>query len=212
MAMLPYMSVYSSEKNFLPTGYHGIGDVNVMARYAFVNHFGDRVDSRLSAGAGVELPTGKYQQQLSDGTIMHNYQPGSGVVNVIGILSGGVRTHKYGTAFTASYRYNGTNKLGYHRGNAANINIEVFRDIYAGKIRVLPKLMMLLENSSRNLLKDLPYSGNTARKFVFAGCGLDVYYRQLMLSVAGQIPVFQEITHGQIEGKGRTQISVNYIF
>jgi hypothetical protein len=212
LGVLPYLSARTSEGTLSQSEFNGVGDISLMGRYAFVNHFGKKVDARLSAGGGVELPTGRSNISQSDGTIMHIYQPGSGSVNFVAILSGGLKWAKYGAAFTAAYRLNGTNKLGYHRGNGENVMLEIFRDAYINKIRILPKISVSAESSRRNLLNDLPFIGNTSRSFVFAGAGIDVYYRHLMINIAGQLPVFQEITHGQLESKNRLQVSANYIF
>lgn len=211
MAGLPYIQTFIKRNDEMII-YKGIGDANLMARYALVNYFGKKIDIRLSVGGGVELPTGKHNLKETDGTLSHVYQPGSGSWNYLGMISGGIRNLKYGTFFNVAYRHNGTNELGYHRGNSVMGNIDFFKDMYVGIVHCLPKFSIFGEINQRNRLDGLPYSSNTARNFVFSGVGIDIFYKHLFFNTAFQLPVYQKLTHGQLEAKGRFQASINYIF
>jgi hypothetical protein len=211
IAALPYIQTFV-KRNIATAHYQGVGDVNLMLRYALLNYFGEKFDVRLSIGGGVELPTGKYNLAETDGSVSHVYQLGSGAFNYIGMISGGLRNSKYGTFFNIAYRHNGINALGYHRGNATMVNIDFFKDMYVGKIHCLPKLSVFGEVNQRNRLDGFPYINNTARNFVFGGVGVDVFYKKFYFNNAIQLPVYQNLTHGQLANKGRFQAAINYIF
>ena len=211
IAVLPYIQTFV-KRNAEISNYKGVGDVNLIARYAVINYFGKKMDIRLSIGGGIELPTGKHNLKETDGTLSHVYQPGSGSFNYLGILSGGIRNSKYGTFLNVAYRHNGTNNLGYQRGNSTTANIDFFKDMYIHKVRCLPKVSIVGELNQRNRLDGFPYINNTARNFVFGGIGVDLFYKHLFFNTAIQLPVYQKLTHGQLGSKGRFQASINYIF
>lgn len=212
IANLPYNQVWVSRTDNTTEQYQGIGDASLLGRYALINHFGKKIDIRLALGAGIEAPTGNYQIKNSANQIPHVYQPGSGSTNYMLLMSGGVRNKNYGINFNTFYKHNGTNDLKYHRGNTTALNIDIFKDMYVGNVRVMPKITSNAEFNGRNRLDGFPYVNNTARNFIFSGIGTDIYYKKIFFNISAQKTVYQKITHGQLAAKYRLQTSINYIF
>lgn len=190
----------------------GLGDINLTTRYALINKTG--LDNhRLSVGATVELPTGKYNQVSEDGEIFHARQVGSGATNLVLSASYGFKRQTWGFQTVGSVKLNGENKLGYHRGNSLNGAIDVFyKKKITKNVDLIPRIGASFETADRNRLNGINYDLNTSRSFALGNVALDVYFQKVFVSIAYQKPLSQTLELGQLTNKGRVSASVNYLF
>lgn len=190
----------------------GWGDVNLTTRYAIINKTG-LMNHRLSVGATLELPTGKYNQTSDDGEIYHSRQTGSGTANIVLAASYGFKHQRWGFQTVGSVKLNNENKLRYRRGNSLNGAIDVFyKKKLTEKVDLIPRIGASFETAERNRLNGINYDLNTARSFALGNVALDVYLPKVFFSFSFQKPLSQTLELGQLENKGRLTASVNYLF
>ena len=190
----------------------GLGDVNLTTRYAIINKTG-LMNHRLSVGATLELPTGKYDQTSEDENLYHSRQMGSGATNVVLAASYGFKRQTWGFQAISSVKLNNENKIGYRRGNSFNAVLEFFyKKRIKDKFDVIPRIGSSFETAERNSLNGINYDLNTSRSFLLGNAALDIYFSKIFFSVAFQKPLQQTLELGQLENKGRLMASVNYLF
>lgn len=190
----------------------GLGDVNFTTRYAIINKTG-LMNHRLSVGATLELPTGKYNQTSDDGEIYHSRQVGSGATNVVLAASYGFKHQRWGFQTVGSVKLNNENKIGYRRGNSLNGAIDVFyKKKLTEKADLIPRIGASFETADRNRLNGINYDLNTSRSFALGNVALDLYLPKIFFSFSFQKPLSQTLELGQLENKGRLMASVNYLF
>jgi hypothetical protein len=212
ITMLPMGQFRQHTEGVISDNIKSLGDVNLTARYALINRTG-KDNHRLTVGATVELPTGKYNQISGDNTLYHARQMGSGATNLVLAVSYGFKRQTWGFQTVGSYKINGTNPLGYHRGNSLNGGLDFFykKKIFK-KVDFIPRLGVLGETADRNRLKGINYDLNTSRSFLLGNAALDVYFAKTFISLSFQKPLSQTLEIGQLENKGRIMASLNYLF
>ncbi|MBL7813835.1 MAG: hypothetical protein JNL70_02430 [Saprospiraceae bacterium] len=212
IAVLPMGQFTQNTEGVLSDKIKGLGDMNLTTRYALINRTG--LDNhRLSVGATIEFPTGKYNQISEDKTLYHSRQTGSGATNFVFSLSYGFKRQTWGFQTVGSYKINNENPLGYRRGNSLNGALDVFYKKKVFKnIDVIPRLGIAGETANRNQLNGINYDLNTSRSFLLGNVAFDVYFSKTFISLSYQKPLSQTLETEQLANKGRMMISVNYLF
>ena len=212
IAAIPMGQFSQYTEGVLSDKIRGLGDVNLTTRYAIINRTG-LMNHRLSVGATLELPTGKYNQTSDDGAIYHSRQAGSGATNVVLAASYGFKHQRWGFQTVGSVKLNSENKIGYRRGNSLNGMIDVFyKKKLTEKVDLIPRIGASFETADRNRLNGINYDLNTSRSFALGNMALDLYFPKVFFSFSFQKPLSQTLELGQLENKGRLMASVNYLF
>jgi hypothetical protein len=195
----------------------GINDLSVQINYNLINTTFDTsrvhtVQHNLLIGAGVKLPTGKYQQRnKQDAMYQENFQTGSGAFSYLASIIYNVRYRKVGLNADVNYIYNTANELKYAFGNQFTASLGAFAWLKKGQFSFLPNTGVFYEKLDRDIRNGVynSLSGGYALNY---NLGTDVYYKSVFIGATFQTPIVQEIGSDQIKYKAKYMINVGFLF
>lgn len=190
----------------------GLGDVNLTYNYSF-----DLDGHGAWVGAGLALPSGRWDVRGSDGGLIHNMmQPGSGAVGLI--AEAGADIHFGDSPFSFHPRggvlWSGTNPLGYKRGTRVDYELGT-RYKVADSVGLSLDLVGFIQGmDSTNGTID-PISGqvafqnpelsladdvnNTGGEFLFLAPGIRVNPSEnIFLGFQYRLPIYQNVRGTQL--------------
>lgn len=199
----------------------GINDMSLQLNYNLINTTFDTsrvhtVQHNLLVGAGIKLPTGKYQQRYQDGKYkdqmyQENFQAGSGAFSYLGSIIYTLRYRKVGLNADVNYIYNTENELKYAFGNQLTSSLTAFAWLNKGSFSFLPNTGVFYEHLDRDIRNGYynSLSGGYALNY---HAGLDVYYKSVFLGMVVQSPLVQEIGSDQVTYTAKYMINIGFLF
>ena len=198
----------------------GLGDISVIGYYQLFNsQRGEEERKGLvqSAwiGAGVKLPTGKYNPAEKNITAsqQNSFQLGTGSTDfsVHGMYD--IRLKDAGINVNTSYKLNTANTYGYKYGNKFTLNMLGYYKIRLSKsISIAPNTGVLYEQSA----KDEKVKGisvwETGGHSLMGTAGLEVALGRIGLGANYQTPLQQQLGEGKIKARDRGMVYVSFSF
>ncbi len=193
----------------------GIGDISAQANYILFNS-GDSIFTKfkqtLTFGAGIKLPTGKYENPEIGQLVNPNFQLGTGSIDYQLNLNYTIRYRKLGLNTGLRKKFNGTNPKNNHRfGNQFTASTQLFWWQNFSKFSVLPTLGMDFEHAQPNTFEGY-YQRHTGGKATFLNLGTELYFRYFSAGLTWQKPVSQALAQGEIIAKNRLSAHLTWIF
>lgn len=209
------LSVYAS----LPFHFHekktlqgdinisGIGDLNLMGIYQFLNSKGNI--HQLSGGIGLKLPLGKFDEKGISG-VNPSFQLGTGSWDYQMAVNYKFQKNKIAVLLNTDYTIKTENKKHYHFGNQWNYAATGFyrlsendTTIFSGKAGFQGEVY----DRNRQFDEVLP---NTAGSALYGKIGFEVSYKRFSLGSEVMLPVYSRLAGGDIEAKSRFSIFLNF--
>lgn len=211
---LPYSYNLESSDGVVGESVAGIGDLSLMARYQVFNVFprtNGGWEHRMFAGGGVKLPSGAFRKESAEGDVNPLIQTGTGSVDFLASLTYLVKVKKFGLSNDVVYRHNTTNWNGYRFANRVNLSSSLFYTLNAGDFSIFPNAGVYLETAEMDL-DGAAYQVNTGGMVLFDSFGADVYYKNLSVNLAVQMPLMENLKGTQGENGMRISGGVNIAF
>lgn len=191
----------------------GIGDLSFTAGFHVGYRTDTKVQQRLIIGGGVKLPVGDYYAKNEQGErIDYLLQPGNGSVDYLVNLNYVFGFKKIGLNFNSSYKFNGENYYGEKIDNSAANYLAVFYKFRQEKQLKLYPSVQCYEEYTKGLYIHNVYQPATEMSVITAGAGLDVFYKQLMLSLSYQAPVYEKAFDHNLAMAGKLMIGLTFNF
>ncbi len=217
LAVIPYNYVHQVTDDGI-TNNQGIGDIAAMVNYKVFDKTSalskaTLVNQQLWFGAGVKVPTGKFDIDATDPAIvaMANTQTGTASTDFILNSAYNVRINKFGINTSASYKMNTSNKDKYMFGNKFSASSFASYTINAGPVAVVPNLGLLYENTAINKLNKEKVA-QTGGYLLTTAAGIELNFRMITIGANVQIPVSQHFASGQTEVKIRGMMHLSFGF
>lgn len=176
---------------------NGLGDLSVMLNYEAIDHKWGNWKLGLWAGAGLVLPTGKYQQRDLHAQILPpNFQVGRGSYGLRPSLNFFIHNEHWGAQAESQMHFFSTNELGYSWGNTYNNSIQGFYMSNVGSIQFNLNLGMrwdIIEKDS--LFSEL--EENTGGRVNYGILRFDIKYKQSIFSVQYLKPIKNVLPENQ---------------
>lgn len=217
MATLPvsYDTKSSYDGNVSMTG---LGDATIQGFYRVLNTKSN-VGSNLLIqdfwlGAGVKLPTGKYNP-LDETTTTENanlFQLGTRSLDFIFTGMYDIRLQDVGMNVSASYKMNTTNKYDYNYGNKVSTNAQLYYKFRVKEsVTLSPNAGISYENATKDLNGGDPVftSGGYA---LFGTIGLETKYKNIALGGNWQPSLSQNLAAGIVQAKNKVMVHVAVMF
>jgi len=198
----------SKEKN-------GLGDISVSGFYQLLNSKRTVFSSRLLiqnlwVGAGLKLPTGKYNpaDKTQNTQNANLFQLGSGssdgTVNVMYDL----RLQDAGINASASYKINTVNRYEYQYGNKLTVSVQPYYKFNIGKkVTVAPNAGALVEKAQQDT--DNKFSVAASGGYLLLGTlGLEVSLKKISFGANFQAPLSQNMALGIVMAKNRGMVHI----
>ena len=212
---------------FVPYGYNtmdgteqkiktqGLGDVSVLANYLILNTGESKTKKlkhTLMAGAGVKLPTGKYDLEDNGLIVNRNFQLGTGSVDFI--LSGvyTIRYQKVGLNSEAGYKINTRNSQEYLFGNQLHASTRFFYWQNVKALSLLPNVGVYYEQAAEHRDGEI-IQANTGGNALLFSAGAEMYYKNFSVGFTFQNPIKQNYNSdevAEITSKDRINISLTF--
>ena len=215
LALLPYNYIHQVSDDGV-TNNQGIGDIAVMANYKIfdkntVTKNGNRFSQQLWIGAGIKLPTGKFNIDATDPALVAiaNTQTGSASTDFMLNTMYNFRINKIGINSSASYKINTSNKDKYSFGNKFSANSFVYYAIKKGNIGITPNLGINYETTAVNTLQKATVAQTGGHLFATTA-GLELSFKKFTVGANMQSPLSQNFANGQTELKMKGMMHVTF--
>ena len=210
---LPYQKVVKHEACQRST-YSGIGDISLMANYILINtvETSDKPwKHALQAGGGIKLPTGRYDMPEQDGSLIMNVQPGSGAFSFPVNMIYTIRYDKAGINTEANYTINLENKNGFQFGDRAQAGIKLFYWQEWKNISLLPAAGINFQHAATDLENGKLIDGSGGNS-INSSLTADLYFKKFSLGFNAQLPIYQNMTEGNVRVKYNYSTTLIYNF
>ncbi len=214
IAILPYNIVHQVSDDGV-TNNQGIGDIAVMANYKLFdlnsNRNGRAFAQQLWFGAGIKVPTGKFNVDATDPALVAvaNTQTGSASTDFMLNAMYNVRINKLGINTSASYKINTSNRDKYSFGNKFSAGSMVYYAAKKGAVGIMPNMGLMFENTASNSLQKVTVA-QTGGHLFSASAGLELSYKKLTVGASVQLPLSQNFSNGQTELKSKGMLHVTF--
>lgn len=217
MAYLP-LSYNSKANQESRQSKSGLGDAAVQGFYRLVSKRSNIIAGKLLVqdlwiGAGIKLPTGKYEPRDKE-TVNKSanlFQLGTGSFDVMLTAMYDLRLQDAGLNITGSYKLNTTNKYEYNYGNKLTGSAQLY---YKFKIKetatFAPNLGMAYERSGTDL--DAGYGVYSSGGYLWSGAaGAELMYKKISLGGNFQPALSQNLAHGLVKANNRMMIHLSIL-
>lgn len=187
---------------------------NKLPPYKFRRRLDEKFKHTWSIGAGIKLPTGKYNLEDKGKLVNPNFQTGTGSTDFLVSSIYTIRYQKIGSNFETGYKLNTTNKNAYKFGNQFYAAFQLFYWQKVKSIVLLPNAGLFYEQAQhhkdQNTIKT-----NTGGRALFATAGLETYIGSFTIGLTYKYPLSQQYNTdniAEIESKDRiaTTLTFNY--
>ncbi|RLJ64467.1 hypothetical protein CLV86_1587 [Lacinutrix venerupis] len=218
-ANLPYQDLTRNFNN-VKENINGIGDASLIGWYKLpfykkqdentVDFNNEKIASghSLQFGLGVKLPTGKFEQRLSD-NVNPGFQVGTGSVDGIFSLGYNYGGNMYGVNTLISYYLKGENKNNYQFGNQLSYSVNVFRAFSTQKMNIMPFVGI-----SGDVYNEIEQYGETLKDtdgtIVNASFGSELAIEKFIFGASYTLPLSQSLFGDNVESKQRISVYVNF--
>ena len=189
-----YNTMEGNEQNAVVSG---LGDISASAQFLLINTGEDalsRFRHTLRLGAGIKLPTGKFDEEDGGIVLTPNFQRGTGSVDFIvnGLYT--ARVGKVGLNTELGYKINTANSDGYRFGNQFNSAASFFywQNFKKAKVSLLPNAGVYFEQASKHKDGDI-LKANTGGYATFFSYGLETYIGPLAIGLNIKTPIQQKL-------------------
>tara|TARA_R110002049_G_scaffold309272_1_gene519826 strand:- start:26169 stop:27164 length:996 start_codon:yes stop_codon:yes gene_type:complete len=216
--IIPYQDLYRTFED-RTEHINGLGDMNVIGWYQFTFYKkqkdGEVVFSqerepsghRLQIGIGAKLPTGAFEETLTD-RINPGFQVGTGSLDGVFSLNYGYSGSRIGVNTTATYYLKTENKNDYRFGNqfsyASNVYYSIPKTTY---------IMMPFVGVSGDNYKPIEQFGETIPKTdgdsVSGSFGSEVVFNKFTVGANYTFPIHQNLFGDNVKAKNRVSVYLN---
>ena len=217
MAILPYNF---DEKETLTSkvSKSGIGDISVAGYYQLINSRKNLSNKLLVQslwiGAGIKLPTGKYESadKSNNNETANLFQLGTGSTDFSLNAMYDLRVNDAGINLAGSYKINTKNNSGYEYGNKFSLNSQAYYKIRVkNKFTLAPNAGVLFESSQKDI--DNGFEADLSGGNLLTGsAGMEITFKKIALGVNFQTPFTQDLADGFVRAKNRGMMHVAFTF
>ncbi|MEO9953407.1 hypothetical protein [Nonlabens sp.] len=218
-AMVPFQDL-SRKRNTGSEHISGLGDVTVIGWYQHVFYekpegykviFENKVPTghQLNFGLGVKLPTGEFEEELTD-RINPGFQVGTGSVDVLASISHSYSKNKLGINTLATYYFKTENKNEYRFGNQFSVSSNAYYNIPFTKSALSPFLGLSADvyDSIEQFDEQLVDTDG----YIFNGSiGTEYKFDQFVLGASYTLPIVQDLFGGDVESQNKFLLYANFV-
>lgn len=194
---------------------NGLGDITVWGYYQLINNRKPVLSKKLLVqslwlGAGIKLPTGKYNpsDKSSGSSDVNLFQLGTGSVDLnIGAMYD-IRLQDIGLNLTANYKMNNSNRYHYSYGNKYNLNAQAYYKFnIKNKITLSPNAGLQFEQSKTDRDKGFTVDVSGG-KLLTAAAGMEISYKKMAIGGNFQTPLSQDLAKGIVKANNRFMLHI----
>jgi len=190
----------------------GLGDITIIGLYSIYETQKDSTvfTHKLNAGAGIKIPTGKFDEANNLGTINQSFQLGTGSWDYQLVTEYIIKKKNLGLNTMLNYTFKTENNKNYQYGNQFNYSSTLFYLVDLDSVaKVVPQLGIAGEVYQTNKQQgiDLP---ETAGDILFGKLGVEAGKDKFSIGINMMLPIKQNLSGGKMEANYRWSINLNY--
>lgn len=194
---------------------NGIGDISIIVNYSILkkqtaDKRGNRISQQLAVGAGLKLPTGKFDADANDIIPSASNQVGTGSVDFILNALYNFHINDWGLNSNINYKMN-RSASNYRFGNRFNASAFVYRTFSMKKSSFNPNIGIIYENLASNKLNKLKVEDSGGNAFI-ASAGLEINFKKVAVGFNVQAPLSQHYSAGQTSNRYRGMLHISFLF
>lgn len=211
---IPYkLNTYSTKEG--TNIYQGIGDIGVVANYIFLKTKAndtvlDNSGFNFSVKGGIEIPTGKFNENFRSDQLPASLSTGSGSVDFITGIRFVKNENKTTFLGDFTFKYNLENTTMYRFGMQNTLAFIVTQKVEKQKMIFTPFVGIIGEHSSFDKFHDLDQHA-TSGENLYVDLGCEFVTKKLMAGVSADIPLYSDFG-GEISSKPRYSFRIGYLF
>lgn len=191
----------------------GLGDLQLQLNRMILNT-NDSVKRRYRtvwlAGAGVILPNGKYQQRDETKLMLPiALQPGTGAYQITANHQITIRKDKWGFGNYTNYTLPQQNELIYKVGSSISNSTLLFRVVKINSFQIIPQLGYSFTSKKADKSYEMSIAATQNKLSLLLG-GVDVYYKNYLVQVSVNSPVYQRLNYAEPKRKTGFTIGLSY--
>jgi hypothetical protein len=193
----------------------GLSDVRVLGSYTIFGNreVGDNSTIFLEVGAGMKLPTGRYDANIHDSNLPENFNLGNGSFGYIFQPNFVWKYKKNGLVFNGNYTYNQSSESGYHFGSQISSQILLFREFsLTSSLKLIPNIGTQYERIGVDTYNNGNSVHGTGGEGIFGAGGLTVRYKSLRASFTYSEPLQEDYSQGEVEAQRRLSAQLTFNF
>lgn len=208
-AMVPYEI---NTQNGLPgnNSVKGVGDISLLASYSLWTHKGRSNTQALVIGAGVKLPSGKYEAEKAASIEDQNFQLGTGSTDYLLNAAYRLSYRKWIFSAVSSYKYNTENKENFRYGDVLTTGITAVYRKELKNFSLAPYVQLINEKQYDNA-DDHVLQSHTGGNALYAGAGIDLNTKKFAVGINYQATASQNLYEGEINAKPRLSAHLSII-
>lgn len=210
LAFVPYrVNQRSTESDALNLS--GLGDITLQAQYLIFNNYGTNAKFRnaLQVGAGLKLPSGKFDA-LDDGLMIHNnMQLGSGSFDFSANIIHTLRLKAWGLNTSMMYNRPGENVYQFRFGHQVNVNTRAFYLHEMKKSTLMPQVGCMYDVAGADYLRNVSQTHTGGNQWSLHA-GADVYFKSFALGFQATRAIHEHMAEGHITSLTRFQCNLIY--
>jgi hypothetical protein len=199
LAFVPYHA-NSEETGVARTSLTGLGDVTLLANYNLLQLQTAAVRHVISIGAGLKLPTGKYNPEAAPAATDEVLRLGSGSLDYLANAAYRVSIGNFTVGALGAYKYTTANKENYRYGDVLTTGATAVYVINQKNFALTPYLQVMHEQHYRDADHHV-LDKETGGTILYAGSGLDVSTSRYTVGLNYQAIAQQNLLHGELTAK-----------
>lgn len=198
----------------------GPGDIAIVGYYQllstqYTNNNNKLVVQSLWIGAGIKVPTGKYEptERKENEDTPNNFQLGTASIDYSVHLMYDVRLMDFGVNVNLSYKMNTANKYDYQYGNKFSSNVLAYYKFRLNNnISVGPNAGILYERAVKDT-ENKKYRIDQSGGYSLMGtAGAEATFSRISAGVNFQPVLSQRLANMQVKAGNRAMVHVTYLF
>lgn len=193
----------------------GLADTRLTGSYAIFDNVNLPGNSLIywELGAGVKLPTGKYDETIYFRDLPGNLNLGMGNLGYLFQSNLVFFKNKNGLNLNAGYQLNGKSRDDYQFGDQFTAAISFFRELAFGENwKLVPFAGASLEKFGKNFLPSGNFAEGSGGEGWLANAGINARYDQFQVGLSASRPFHQNYSAGAIVAMQRYSLELAYFF
>ncbi|MCK0131162.1 hypothetical protein MWU59_06550 [Flavobacteriaceae bacterium F08102] len=201
----------------------GLGDINIMGWYSiplFKNTVKDSISVRdiplsathtLSFGLGLKLPTGSFEETLTD-RVNPGFQVGTGSVDYIAALSYNFGKNNFGFNASTTYYLKTSNKNDYRFGNQFSYAVNGFYNLLRTNTFLLRPFIGISGDFFDSIEQYNQKQPDTNGSILHGAIGTEIGFDKFITGFTYSNPIQQDLFGGNVDAKSRFSAYLNFNF